>query len=107
MSGRTRAPFKALEGLNRLGTAVKKATATHTNNVGVVQEGSVVEVELDGASPSTGSVTVRERATGAICLGWSAHPSATSDTFTWVLDGTTLDVQGPNGNTDTLYFWVF
>lgn len=106
--------YRALTGLDRVGTAIKTATSSFAqtaNATGDITQGEVVEVTLDGSIPAVGSASIDGAATGAILLGYDAVPPSTTGNLYWGISSSkgngTLSVEGPDGASYTVTFWVF
>jgi hypothetical protein len=78
---------------------------------GDITRGTVVEVELDGESPSEGTADVVVRATVALFGGHDTVPPGTDGEIYWTITeskgASILSVEGPNGSEDIIRFWVF
>ena len=99
------APFRSVEGLSRLGTAIKTATSSYSSTKPTTEDitvGEIVEVTHTGGLVAT-STTVRRRATGAILLsltsGQATPPTASNDPgwHNWEI----IETAG----TSILWFW--
>lgn len=102
-------------GTSRDQYASRAATTTFSVSApttGDITQGTVVTVEIDGdgATPDTGTTTVRSRATGAIPLSVT-HTADYHREVNWSIAGTTLSVTTNSavgaGQIMTFTFWVF
>lgn len=119
--GRTNAQYKATEGLNRVGTAIKSVTSSFTSGstTGDISQGQVVEVTMPGSTstPVVTALTGKSTYTGAVLIqldtDGAVPPTGNNPgEFAWVIQqnaaGDNLYVWG-NGthSPGTLKFWVF
>jgi hypothetical protein len=118
--GRTSAPFRAVEGLNRVGTAVKSATASFssTQRTGNISVGTVVTVAHGGgATPTVTALTGKSSYVGAILIdhdtdGASPPTGSGAGEYMWTIrqnaEGNNLYVWGDStSDATTMKFWVF
>jgi hypothetical protein len=117
---RTSAQYRATEGLNRVGTAIKSATASFssTQSTGNIADGQVVEVSHPGGTtPTVTALTGKSSYTGAILIdhdtdGASPPTGSGAGEYMWTLRqnaaGDNLYVWGDStSDATTMKFWVF
>lgn len=85
-----------------VGSALSSATKRGNSEYGK----RLVDVKMDGASPSNGFAECGASVANAVPVKWDSLASQ-SGGMAWTIADNRLSVTGPNGSTSTITFWVF
>ena len=100
--------FGAGDAVSGLISGISQVTSLASEKGNPGADGKLVEVKMDGQTPSAGSVTVEAGIRFAVVAGWSALPALTPANYmlAWTVSDNKLTVRGPTGYEGTISFWT-